>query len=95
MTDYSFLNNLEQIIKKHKNSDPNASYTAKLYQKNINKIAQKFGEEAVEVVVAAVNESNERFSSEVADLLYHLFLLIEKKHGNFADIIQELENRNK
>lgn len=95
MTDYSFLQILEDTIKQQKQIDPEDSYTAKLWNEGMNKIAQKLGEESVEVVIAALNESNERFTSEVSDLLYHLFVLIEKKGVNFSDIIAEMKKRNK
>ena len=94
MKDYSFLAELERIIEIKKNSDPNNSYTADLYSKGLNKITQKFGEEAVEVMVAALNEDKEQVIYESADLLFHLLLLLQKRDIKFADIIAQLKSRN-
>ena len=94
MADYSFLQTLEDIIKQQKDNDPQKSYTAKLCNKGLNKVTQKFGEESVEVVIAALNETNERLVSEISDLLYHLFVLMEKKEIPFEEVIDELKKRN-
>ena len=94
MTDYNFLTELEQIIEIKKNTDPKNSYTADLYNKGINKIAQKFGEEAVEVLVAALNEDKEQVIYESADLLFHWLLLLQKRDIKFSDIVVKLKSRN-
>lgn len=94
MTDYNFLGMLEEIIKKQKNADPKESYTARLWQEGLNKITQKFGEESVEVTIAALKEDDQRFISEVSDLLYHLLVMVEKKGVKFSDIMAELKQRN-
>jgi len=80
-------------IERRKTGDPETSYTARLYAKGVHKIAQKVGEEAVETVVAAVAESNERLARESADLLYHLLILWHAKELPLADVWAELERR--
>lgn len=69
------LDRLYETIASRKGADPEKSYTAKLFARGRNKIAQKMGEEAVEAVVASLTESRERLASESADLLYHLLVL--------------------
>ena len=73
--DERILLKLFEVLKERKLADPETSYTARLYAKGINKIAQKLGEEAVETAIAAVSESNDRLVRESADLLYHLVVL--------------------
>jgi phosphoribosyl-ATP pyrophosphohydrolase/phosphoribosyl-AMP cyclohydrolase len=89
-----FLPVLENIIKDRKNSNPDVSYTAKLLSAGLNKISQKVGEEATEVIVAALNESEDNFKSEVADLLYHLLVLLQAKGISLDDINTVLANRH-
>jgi phosphoribosyl-ATP pyrophosphohydrolase len=81
------------VVKARKGADPDSSYTARLYAKGINKIAQKLGEEAVETVVAAVAEDNAHVVSESADLLYHLLVLWAAKDVAPADVWAELDRR--
>lgn len=94
MTDCSFLVELEKIIEKKKQLNIQQSYTASLYGKGINKIAQKFGEESVEVLVAALNEEKEQVIYESADLLFHWLLLLQKRDIKLSEIIDELKKRN-
>jgi phosphoribosyl-ATP pyrophosphohydrolase len=94
MTDCDFLIKLEKIIEKKKQLSAKQSYTASLYMKGINKIAQKFGEESVEVLVAALNEQKEQVIYESADLLYHWLLLLQKRDIKLSDVIDELKRRN-
>ena len=89
-----FLPVLENIIKERKKSNPDDSYTAKLLAAGLNKISQKVGEEATEVIVAALNESEDNFKSEVADLLYHLLVLLQAKGISLDDINTVLANRH-
>jgi len=84
---------LYEVVKARKGADPDSSYTARLYAKGINKIAQKLGEEAVETVVAAVAEDNAHVVSESADLLYHLLVLWAAKDVAPADVWAELDRR--
>ncbi len=92
--DTGFLQKLEWIIKSRANEKPEDSYTAALLDKGINKIAQKVGEEAVETVIAALNESENEFIGECADLQYHLLVLLRAKDLSLADIEKTLRQRH-
>lgn len=89
------LTELYKIIIARIESRPEDSYTAQLATKGLNYVVQKFGEEAVEVVIAALTESKDRFINEVADLLYHLLVLMALKNVSIDDIINELNKRKK
>lgn len=91
--DEKLLTEMLAAIERRKTADPESSYTARLYAKGVHKIAQKVGEEAVETVVAAVAESNERLARESADLLYHLLVLWTAKGLAPAEVWVELERR--
>ena len=91
--DEKILLKLYDVVKERKSADPESSYTARLYAKGINKIAQKLGEEAVETVVAAVSESKDRLVRESADLLYHLLVLWAATGVVPGDVWEELERR--
>jgi phosphoribosyl-ATP pyrophosphohydrolase/phosphoribosyl-AMP cyclohydrolase len=91
----SFLFQLENLLEERKLADPKASYTAKLWRKGIDKIAQKVGEEATEVIIAAMREEREEVSEESADLLYHLLLLLQWHNLSLKDISGALENRHR
>ncbi len=90
-----FLYQLEQIINKRIDSDSKTSYTNQLFKKGINKVAQKVGEEAVELVIEAIDNNNELFKNEAADLLYHFLILLKTKGIELTDIEQVLINRHK
>jgi phosphoribosyl-ATP pyrophosphohydrolase/phosphoribosyl-AMP cyclohydrolase len=90
-----FLFELERIIQSRKNADPASSYTAQLFSKGINKVAQKVGEEAVEVVIEAKDNNDELFLGESADLLYHYLVLLAAKGKGLADVMKVLEKRHK
>ncbi|HBH25318.1 MAG TPA: bifunctional phosphoribosyl-AMP cyclohydrolase/phosphoribosyl-ATP diphosphatase [Cytophagales bacterium] len=90
-----FLNYLQQVIKLRKNDGPGKSYTKSLFDKGINKIAQKVGEEAVELVIEAKESNDELFKNEAADLLFHLLVLLEEKGFDLNDIIEVLHARHK
>jgi len=90
-----FFNELLSLIEARKKEMPKGSYTTELFERGLNKIAQKVGEEGVEVVIAALSETHERLISESADLLYHLCILWAEKDVKFEEIIQELKRRNK
>ena len=70
------------------------SYTNKLYKKGINKVAQKVGEEAVELIIEAKDDNIELFKNEAADLLYHFLILLKAKKLKFADIEEVLKSRH-
>jgi phosphoribosyl-ATP pyrophosphohydrolase/phosphoribosyl-AMP cyclohydrolase len=89
-----FLKNLEQIIQDRKNSPSDTSYTSSLFKKGVNKIAQKVGEEAVELVIEAKDNDSELFKNEAADLLFHYLILLAHKNYQIQDIINILENRH-
>ena len=90
-----FLNTLEQVIAQRKTAAPDSSYVASLFAKGINKIAQKVGEEAVEVVIEAKDNNDDLFLDESADLLFHYLILLQAKGFTFKDIIKVLETRHK
>ena len=78
-----------------KQASPEDSYVAKLFSKGINKIAQKVGEEAVEMVIEAKDSSEELFLNESADLLFHYLILLNAKGYTLQDVINVLEDRHK
>jgi phosphoribosyl-ATP pyrophosphohydrolase/phosphoribosyl-AMP cyclohydrolase len=89
-----FLSYLENVIAGRKSSEPGSSYTASLYAKGINKIAQKVGEEAVELVIEAKDDNKELFLGEAADLLYHILVLIQAKEYTLEEVISVLKSRH-
>jgi len=91
---YPFLQQLSGIIKERKNASIDTSYTAQLFAKGINKIAQKVGEEAVEIVIEAKDNNNELFLGEAADLLFHYMVLLEAKGFTLADVEDLLKKRH-
>lgn len=89
-----FLGHLEEVIEKRKSLTPEESYVARLFQKGLNKIAQKVGEEAVEVVIEAKDDNRTLFLNESADLLFHYLLLLNAKGHNLQDVIGILKERH-
>ncbi len=89
-----FIYELEKTINDRINSKDSQSYTNELYQKGINKIAQKVGEEAVELVIEAKDSNDELFKNEAADLLYHLLILLKAKDQSFSSIERVLKSRS-
>ena len=89
-----FLGYLEDLIEGRKTADPESSYTAKLLQGPLRRAAQKVGEEGVETALAAVAETEEKLTSEAADLLYHLIVLLAAKDVKLADVMAELRQRH-
>jgi len=94
-TNMSFLSKLEEIIKSRKSEDETESYTAKLLNGPLRRIAQKVGEEGVETALASVTETDEKLISESADLLYHLLVLLQAKNLELSDVLNELKKRHK
>jgi phosphoribosyl-ATP pyrophosphohydrolase/phosphoribosyl-AMP cyclohydrolase len=88
-----FLFKLEQIIKDRKANPTENSYTTKLFAKGLNKIAQKVGEEAVEVIIEAKDSNDELFKAEAADLIYHLLVLFAEKNIEFKEVLATLKRR--
>lgn len=91
----SFLNQLENTIEDRISNPTSESYVASLFKKGINKIAQKVGEEAVELVIEAKDDNQDLFIGEAADLLFHYLLLLQAKNLKLNDIEQELQCRMK
>lgn len=89
-----FLRKLEQIIEDRKNTPTEKSYTSSLFAKGINKIAQKVGEEATELIIEAKDNNDELFKNEAADLLYHLLILLQAKGFKLSDVENILEKRH-
>ena len=89
-----FIYELEKTINDRINSKDSKSYTNELYQKGINKMAQKVGEEAVELVIEAKDSNDELFKNEAADLLYHLLILLKAKDQSFSNIEGVLKSRS-
>jgi phosphoribosyl-ATP pyrophosphohydrolase len=90
-----FLSELEQILRQRAEADPGESYTATLLQKGQAYIAQKLGEEAVELAIAGVQADADRIVAEAADLLYHLLVLLQSHDLQLADIVAELKSRHR
>jgi phosphoribosyl-AMP cyclohydrolase / phosphoribosyl-ATP pyrophosphohydrolase len=90
----NFLIKLEQIIAERKNNPPEQSYTSSLFKKGINKIAQKVGEEAVELVIEAKDNNAELFKNEAADLLFHYLILLQAKGFTIGDVMEILKQRH-
>ena len=90
----NFLQVLEQIITDRKNNPSDKSYTSSLFEKGINKIAQKVGEEAVEIVIEAKDNNDELFLNEGADLLFHYLILLQAKGFKLQDVIEILKKRH-
>lgn len=91
----NFLAALEKIIAIRKNNPSDNSYTSSLFKKGINKIAQKVGEEAVELVIEAKDDNNVLFKDEAADLLFHYLILLQAKGFSLQHIVAVLKERHK
>lgn len=89
-----FLQELQKIIKNRKETAPEGSYTASLFAAGINKIAQKVGEEAVEVIIEAKETETGNLKNETADLLFHLLVLLEHKEVSLAEVVNVLKTRH-
>ena len=92
---FGFLSELENTIESRKSSYSEESYVASLFKKGINKIAQKVGEEAIEVVIEAKDNNDNLFLNESADLLFHYLILLQAKNYKLNDVIRILESRQK
>ena len=94
--DYGFISNLEDTIQlRRENADSEKSYVASLFELGINKIAQKVGEEAIEVVIEAKDNNDDLFLSESADLLFHYLILLQAKGFKLNDVVAVLKSRQK
>jgi len=90
-----FIDQLREIIKDRKTNPTEKSYTASLFAKGINKIAQKVGEEAVEIVIEAKDDNKDLFLGEAADLLFHYLILLEAKEIELDEVMEVLIKRHK
>lgn len=89
-----FLSELEALIKSRQKEMPDDSYTTYLFEKGIDKISQKVGEEAVETVIEAKNDKEKKFVGEVADLLFHLMVLLRAKGISLKKVVKKLKKRH-
>ena len=95
MTDsIDFLDQLEAVIRERSGADPDSSYTARLLASGTQRIAQKVGEEGVEVALAAVAGERAELLGEAADLLYHLLVLLQDRKASLAEVVAILESRH-
>ena len=90
-----FVRHLEGVIQRRHIEKPEGSYTTHLFNKGVNKIAQKVGEEAVETVIEAIDGNRDRYLYEASDLIYHLLVLNEQMGFTIADLENELASRHK
>ena len=96
LASYGFISKLEETIENRiENADASNSYVASLFKKGINKIAQKVGEEAVEVIIEAKDDNDDLFLNESADLLFHYLLLLQAKGFKLNDVVEVLKEREK
>lgn len=91
----AFIDYLKAVIKDRKENPADTSYTASLFKKGINKVAQKVGEEAVEIVIEAKDDNKDLFLGEAADLLFHYLVLLEAKDINLNEVLDVLIARHK
>ncbi len=90
-----FVRHLEKVIQQRRDEPSDQSYTSSLFRKGINKVAQKVGEEAVELVIEAKDDNEELFLNEAADLLYHYIVLLAAKGYAWDDVMKVLESRHR
>ncbi|MFT7034541.1 MAG: phosphoribosyl-ATP pyrophosphohydrolase/phosphoribosyl-AMP cyclohydrolase [Cyclobacteriaceae bacterium] len=91
---FGFLSKLETVIKDRHDNPSDESYTTSLFKMGINKVAQKVGEEAVEVVIEAKDDNDDLFLNESADLMYHYLILLRAKGFSLKDVVKVLERRH-
>ena len=89
----SALDDLARTIAARRGADPESSWTAKLLSKGPEKCAEKFGEEAIEAIIEAIKGDRERLTSEAADVLYHLLVMLAARDVSLGDVLAELDRR--
>ncbi|MRT94607.1 bifunctional phosphoribosyl-AMP cyclohydrolase/phosphoribosyl-ATP diphosphatase HisIE [Ancylomarina sp. 16SWW S1-10-2] len=94
-TNIDFLLELQDVIEERKKNLSDKSYTASLFKKGINKVAQKVGEEAVELVIEAKDDDKDLFMGEAADLMFHYLVLLSAKNYKLEEVVDVLVNRHK
>lgn len=95
MSDTAFLERLQEVIRERLADPPAGSYTAKLAGQGILKVAQKVGEEGVELALAAAAQDRARVTAEAADLVYHVLVLLAMRELSLSDVATELERRHR
>lgn len=95
LADYQILQSLEKVILEREKHRPEGAYTTYLFEKGVDKILKKVGEEAAEVIIAAKNRDHEELRWEAADLLYHLQVLLVEQGLPFKEVLRTLEERHK
>jgi phosphoribosyl-ATP pyrophosphohydrolase/phosphoribosyl-AMP cyclohydrolase len=90
----AWLDHLKHIIRSRKNASADTSYTASLFQLGTHKVAQKVGEEAVELVIEAMMKNDDLFKGEAADLIFHLLVLLEDRGIGLEEIVKTLQTRH-
>jgi phosphoribosyl-AMP cyclohydrolase / phosphoribosyl-ATP pyrophosphohydrolase len=90
-----FINRLNQVIEDRYRTRPEGSYTTKLFERGVDRMAQKVGEEAVEVVIAAKNGERTALQGEAADLIYHLLVLLRGTETSFDAVVETLRERHR
>jgi phosphoribosyl-ATP pyrophosphohydrolase/phosphoribosyl-AMP cyclohydrolase len=90
----AFLNRLDSVLAQRISDSPEGSYTARIWSQGLTRMAQKVGEEGVEVALAAVTQTEDRLLSESADLLFHLMLLLKNKNLSLTTVVRELQQRH-
>ncbi|MCM3765759.1 bifunctional phosphoribosyl-AMP cyclohydrolase/phosphoribosyl-ATP diphosphatase HisIE [Neobacillus niacini] len=95
LADYGILQSLEKVILDRERERPEGAYTTYLFEKGVDKILKKVGEEAAEVIIAAKNRDHEELKWEAADLLYHLQVLLVEQGLPFKEVLRTLEERHK
>nr|WP_285889582.1 bifunctional phosphoribosyl-AMP cyclohydrolase/phosphoribosyl-ATP diphosphatase HisIE [Neobacillus niacini] len=95
LADYQILQSLERLIIEREKERPEGAYTTYLFEKGVDKILKKVGEEASEVIIAAKNRDKEELKWEAADLLYHLQVLLVEQELPFTEVLKTLEERHK
>lgn len=94
LQDYQILQSLEQVIRLREKERPEGAYTTYLFEKGVDKILKKVGEEASEVIIAAKNRDSEELKWEAADLIYHLLVLLEEQKLPFQEVLKVLNKRH-
>ncbi|MBU8880928.1 bifunctional phosphoribosyl-AMP cyclohydrolase/phosphoribosyl-ATP diphosphatase HisIE [Bacillus sp. FJAT-29790] len=94
LSDYQILLNLEKVIKEREQERPEGAYTTYLFEKGVDKILKKVGEESAEVIIAAKNRDQEELKWESADLLYHLLVLLREQELPFKEVLKVLKIRH-
>jgi phosphoribosyl-ATP pyrophosphohydrolase/phosphoribosyl-AMP cyclohydrolase len=95
VSETAFLEKLQSVIRQRLTDAPEGSYTAKLAAQGMLKVAQKLGEEGVELALAAAAQDRARVTAEAADLVYHLLLLLAMRELTLGDVVAELEKRHR